>query len=124
MHAQQNYPFSAFGDVFACWVQDLAIIALIVWFTRPNPLLVAVAGGAFVGFAAFMFSGGCPIEVLSKLQVGHVGGHVGELCEDHVGGAYGRTRGRQGPPRRGTMWVRTVWEDTRMGGHMDERTVG
>jgi hypothetical protein len=63
------YPFSTYGDGFACWLQNIAVCALLVWFRRPKVVLWLTAALAFLAFNYYVVSGICGMQVLIWLQV-------------------------------------------------------
>ncbi|GLC45008.1 PQ-loop repeat-containing protein 3 [Pleodorina starrii] len=66
---QQGYAFNTYGEVFACWIQDVIIVGLIFRHLRLSGAVVAGAAAVFAAACAWLFSPACPIEVLSGLQV-------------------------------------------------------
>ena len=68
----QGYGFSTFGEVVACWVQDVLLISLILRFSGA-PVRVGVALG--VGIAAgcgWLLSPACPAPLLAGLQATNI----------------------------------------------------
>lgn len=70
---RQGYAFNTFGEVFACWVQDIVLIGLIFRHLALSPAVAASAAAGFVALCAFLFSGGCPLQVLALLQLSTIG---------------------------------------------------
>ena len=63
------YPFSSFGDVFACWLQDIVVCALLVWYKNPPVSKWAPWAALFMVFNFWVISGMCGMQVLLWLQV-------------------------------------------------------
>jgi hypothetical protein len=49
LHLLQGYAFNTYGEVFACWVQDILLIALIFRFSGLPAWQAGAAGLAFAG---------------------------------------------------------------------------
>ncbi|KAG2438499.1 hypothetical protein HXX76_005050 [Chlamydomonas incerta] len=69
---QQGYAFNTYGEVFACWIQDVIIVGLIFKHMRLSLPVVAASTAAFAVACAWLFSPMCPIDVLSGLQLSTV----------------------------------------------------
>ena len=68
-NVNNSYVFSSYGDIFACWLQNALVCALLLWYRRP-PAAVCVAGSAaFLAFNYWVVSGACGMQVLLALQV-------------------------------------------------------
>ena len=63
------YPFSSFGDVFACWLQDIVVCALLVWYKNPPVSRWAPMAALFMLFNFWFVTGICGMQVLLWLQV-------------------------------------------------------
>ncbi|GFR42197.1 hypothetical protein Agub_g3087 [Astrephomene gubernaculifera] len=72
-NVQQGYAFNTYGEVFACWIQDLIIVGLIFRHMRLPGGLVAAACALFAGACAWLVGGACPAQLLSALQLSTVG---------------------------------------------------
>jgi mannose-P-dolichol utilization defect 1 len=68
-NVNNKYPFSTYGDVFACWLQDIIVCALLVWYLKPKPAVWMTAAIAFMMFNYWVISGNCGMQVLLMLQV-------------------------------------------------------
>jgi len=64
---RNGYPFSSFGDVVACWMQNVIIAALIAKYRGWRWPRTAALAAPFAGFCWFL-ARGCSAEVLSALQ--------------------------------------------------------
>lgn len=63
----QGYAFNTFGEVFACWVQDILLVCLIARYSGLPLWQAVVSGTAFVGICFYLLFG-CPLYVLAALQ--------------------------------------------------------
>lgn len=63
------YAISTYGDVFACWLQNLIICGLLAWYKRPTKLQMSVGAVAFTVFNWWIISGYCGMRVLIAMQV-------------------------------------------------------
>ena len=63
------YAISTYGDVFACWVQNLIICGLLGWYRRPTQLQMTVGAIAFLTFNWWIISGYCGMRALVAMQV-------------------------------------------------------
>jgi mannose-P-dolichol utilization defect protein 1 len=64
----QGYAFNTFGEVVACWVQDVVLIALILRFSRTPGWVAALVFGSLAALSAWLLSPACPRPVLAALQ--------------------------------------------------------
>ncbi|KAL6756521.1 hypothetical protein V8C86DRAFT_2647007 [Haematococcus lacustris] len=63
------YPFTTYGEIIACWLQDLVLVGLILRYMSVPPALLLACSAAFVGLCAWLFTpGACPPAWLSALQ--------------------------------------------------------
>ncbi|KAG2430659.1 hypothetical protein HYH02_013657 [Chlamydomonas schloesseri] len=69
---QQGYAFNTYGEVFACWIQDVIIVGLIFKHMGLSLPVVAAATAAFGAACAWLFSPLCHIDVLAALQLSTV----------------------------------------------------
>jgi hypothetical protein len=65
----RQYPFSSYGDVFACWLQDILVVALLVYHMKPPPWASVAIVVAFIASNWWIISGACGAEVLLGMQV-------------------------------------------------------
>ena len=63
------YPFSTYGDVFACWIQNILVCALLIYFRKPKLRVWLTGALAFTAFNAWVVSGACGVQILIALQV-------------------------------------------------------
>jgi hypothetical protein len=63
------YPVSTYGDVFACWLQDLLICGLLAWYRRPTRAQAAAGLALFCAFNWWVISGRCGMQMLVAMQV-------------------------------------------------------
>eukprot|EP00879_Flechtneria_rotunda_P014180 GHRR01014817.1.p1 GENE.GHRR01014817.1~~GHRR01014817.1.p1 ORF type:complete len:240 (+),score=75.00 GHRR01014817.1:984-1703(+) len=68
----QGYGFNTFGEVCACWAQDIALIALIFRFSQTQKWAVAATGGLLALGCAWLMSPACPAHVLALLQASNI----------------------------------------------------
>eukprot|EP00879_Flechtneria_rotunda_P005313 GHRR01005600.1.p1 GENE.GHRR01005600.1~~GHRR01005600.1.p1 ORF type:complete len:377 (+),score=95.60 GHRR01005600.1:256-1386(+) len=67
-----GYGFNTFGEVCACWAQDIALIALIFRFSQTQKWAVAATGGLLALGCAWLMSPACPAHVLALLQASNI----------------------------------------------------
>lgn len=68
-----SYPFSTYGDTAICWVQNVAIVALIFWLNKNLPnSLKAVLSISYLSFLAFICSGQVSYDLMAGLQASSV----------------------------------------------------
>lgn len=65
----RGYPFSTFGEIAACWAQDVVLIGLILKFKRKSLPVIASVFGAFGIICYVLFSGLCPMPILTMMQM-------------------------------------------------------
>lgn len=63
------YAISTYGDVFACWLQNLVICGLLAWYRRPTRLQLTSVAIAFAAFNWWIISGYCGMHALVAMQV-------------------------------------------------------
>lgn len=63
-----GYAFSTFGEVAACWVQDIALVALISRYRGNNHKRLAVGAVAFAAYCWWLSTSNCSMDVLRMLQ--------------------------------------------------------
>lgn len=66
--ASQGYGFNTFGEVCACWAQDIILIALIFRFNKTPIWAVAVTALLIALGCCYLLSPACPHHVLAALQ--------------------------------------------------------
>ncbi len=59
--------FNTFGEVWACWLQDIILVGLIYHYTR-TPLWQALGSAALFAGSCFWLLGSCPPGLLASLQ--------------------------------------------------------
>lgn len=68
----QGYGFNTFGEVCACWAQDIVLIALIFRFSNTKKWMAALTGiGVSLG-CIWLLSPTCPRSVLAALQASNI----------------------------------------------------
>ncbi|KAK9800256.1 hypothetical protein WJX73_008298 [Symbiochloris irregularis] len=68
-----NYAFNTYGEIVACWLQDIVLAGQIVHYSRKPGLREFAMVGAFaVAFWALM-SGFCNLQILTYLQASTIG---------------------------------------------------
>lgn len=70
--ASQGYGFNTFGEVVACWLQDIILIGLIFRFSRTKKWVAAATGGAVALGCVWLLSPCCPLQVLAVLQASNI----------------------------------------------------
>ncbi|KAF8061992.1 Mpdu1 [Scenedesmus sp. PABB004] len=68
----QGYVFNTFGEVCACWAQDIVLIALIFRFSGTRPWVVAATAAAAAAACAWLLSPACPPRLLAGLQASNI----------------------------------------------------
>ncbi|KAG2483636.1 hypothetical protein HYH03_017514 [Edaphochlamys debaryana] len=69
-NVQQGYAFNTYGEVMACWIQDVIIVGLIFKHMKLGWAPVVASAAVFGVSCAWLFSPAwCPMEVLSWLQM-------------------------------------------------------
>ncbi|KAL3131157.1 PQ-loop repeat-containing protein 3 [Trebouxia sp. C0009 RCD-2024] len=89
-----GYPFSSYGEVVACWLQDVVIVGLIVRFNAIRGWKPWLGTAGFGVFLWAVMSGVCGHEVLYGLQASTVaiialGGRVPQIWMNHQRGNSG-----------------------------------
>eukprot|EP00798_Chlamydomonas_sp_ICE-L_P006247 gene6247-2871_t len=51
-HVTKQYDFSAYGEIFSCWVQDIALIGLMLWYMRASSVVSLVSLAGFAALSA------------------------------------------------------------------------
>ena len=59
----QQYDFNTYGEVFACWIQDVVIVGLIFKHMGLSAPAVVAATAAFGAACAWLFSPACGVQV-------------------------------------------------------------
>ena len=90
-----GYAFSTYGEVAACWVQDIVLVGLIARHMRTGHKRLAAAVAAFAVYCWWLVSGLCSVETLtgadSQRAVGQVpGAEMHRLCMSHLQSMCGR----------------------------------
>lgn len=70
--AAQGYGFNTFGEVVACWIQDIILIALVFKDRRTQPWVVVLAAAAFTAGCSFLLSPSCPQQLLATMQASNI----------------------------------------------------
>jgi hypothetical protein len=65
----RQYPFSSYGDVFACWLQDILVVTLVVYHLKPSPWAWILIIAAFGVSNWWIVSGACGADALLAMQV-------------------------------------------------------
>lgn len=65
-----QYPISSYGDVFACWIQDIIVAGLLMYHMKTPTALLWSSIAAFCMFNYWIISGSCGMPVLISLQLG------------------------------------------------------
>lgn len=60
-----GYAFSTYGEVGACWVQDVVLVGLIARHMRTGHKRLAAAAAAFAVYCWWLVSGLCSVETLT-----------------------------------------------------------
>lgn len=68
----QGYGFNTYGEVVACWIQDIILIALVFKDRRTPPWLVVLSAAAFTAGCSFLMSPACPHQLLSTMQASNI----------------------------------------------------
>ena len=64
-----KYVFSSYGDVFACWIQNILLCGMLAWY-RKAPLRVWLPCAiAFMAYNWWVISGACGEQMLLLGQV-------------------------------------------------------
>jgi hypothetical protein len=80
-----GYAFSTYGEVAACWVQDIVLVGLIARHMRTGHKRLAAAAAAFAVYCWWLVSGLCSVETLTGAGPRH---HVwGVGAEQFLGAA-------------------------------------
>ncbi|KAL0022257.1 hypothetical protein WJX77_010913 [Trebouxia sp. C0004] len=88
------YPFSSYGEIVACWLQDIVIIGLILRFNSIKGWRVWAGTAAFCAFLWMVMTGACGQQVLFGLQASTVaiialGGRVPQIWMNYQRGNSG-----------------------------------
>jgi hypothetical protein len=70
--AMQGYGFNTFGEVCACWAQDIILIALIFRFSNTKKWIAAAVAVAVSLGCMWLISPYCPRHVLAALQASNI----------------------------------------------------
>ncbi|KAI8464676.1 MAG: hypothetical protein J3K34DRAFT_525994 [Monoraphidium minutum] len=68
----QGYPFNTFGEVAACWVQDVVLIALILRFSNAPGWAAAALFLGLAAASAWLLSPACGAATLAALQASSI----------------------------------------------------
>jgi hypothetical protein len=68
----QGYGFNTFGEVCACWAQDIILIGLIFRFSNTKKWIAAAVGIAVSLGCVWLLSPHCPHHVLAALQASNI----------------------------------------------------
>eukprot|EP00878_Enallax_costatus_P014594 GHUV01015267.1.p2 GENE.GHUV01015267.1~~GHUV01015267.1.p2 ORF type:complete len:196 (+),score=79.51 GHUV01015267.1:1313-1900(+) len=68
----QGYGFNTFGEVVACWLQDIVLIALIFRFSSTKKWVAAATGIAVALGCGWLLSPFCPLHILAVLQASNI----------------------------------------------------
>lgn len=68
----QGYGFNTFGEVVACWIQDVILIALVFRDRHTSPWLVLLTAAAVTAGCSFLLSPACPHELLAAMQASNI----------------------------------------------------
>ena len=60
-----GYAFSTYGEVAACWVQDIVLVGLIARHMRTGHKRLAAAAAGFAVYCWWLVSGLCSVETLT-----------------------------------------------------------
>jgi mannose-P-dolichol utilization defect protein 1 len=78
-NASRGYPLNTYGEVAACWAQDVLLVLLVLRFGAApraavlrHPRRAALAGCAFAALIAWLLSPACPRDLLAALQAANV----------------------------------------------------
>ena len=55
----QGYAFNTFGEVLACWVQDVVLVAMILAFQGVSPIVSGTCAVAFTGLCFWLLGDSC-----------------------------------------------------------------
>ena len=85
-----GYAFSTYGEVVACWIQDVALVALISQFAGIDDWGMLWAATAFGLFCWWLTSASCTLATLTSMPLplcpdestlpAYVGGVVHQFC--------------------------------------------
>ncbi|MEW5307962.1 MAG: hypothetical protein WDW36_010329 [Sanguina aurantia] len=64
-NVKHGYSFNTYGEIFACWIQDIILLSLIFQHLKLSRLATAASVATFVAVTTFMFSDACPPALLS-----------------------------------------------------------
>ncbi|KAK9815565.1 hypothetical protein WJX72_005908 [[Myrmecia] bisecta] len=89
-----GYPFSSYGEVAACWIQDVILVWLIVKYQRLLDWKIWAGTAAFAAFMWYLASGMCDAQALSWLQFSTIpmialGGRVPQIVMNWQNGGSG-----------------------------------
>jgi hypothetical protein len=63
------YPFSTYGDIAACWLQNIVVVGLIFRFNKQLPLLTKAAiSFSLLALSGWLFSGACSEGLLKGVE--------------------------------------------------------
>jgi mannose-P-dolichol utilization defect protein 1 len=77
-NASRGYPLNTYGEVAACWLQDVALVLLVLRYGAPRavvaraPRRAALAAAAFVLLVGWLLSPACPRDLLAALQAANL----------------------------------------------------
>ncbi|MEW5319472.1 MAG: hypothetical protein WDW38_010621 [Sanguina aurantia] len=64
-NVKHGYSFNTYGEIFACWIQDIILLSLIFQHLKLSRLATAASVATFLAVTTFMFSDACPPALLS-----------------------------------------------------------
>jgi mannose-P-dolichol utilization defect 1 len=78
-NASRGYPWNTYGEVAACWLQDVLLVVLVVRFgagprraAERNPRRAVLLAAAFSSLVAWLLSPWCPHDFLAAAQAANV----------------------------------------------------
>lgn len=89
-----GYPFSSYGEIVACWIQDIALVGLVLHYRKQINGKVVLATAAFAVFMGVLMTNTCGTQALYVMQASTIamislGARIPQIWMNHKRGNSG-----------------------------------